>query len=151
VAEPVPLRPGTIERVEWVRVALPLASFQGNVPRDQVRVNRIIITGDRVATFWIGQIRIDVDDSPIEARIEVMPPDPRAGQPMQFIAITAGATPTRVAWDFDDANGLQADAAGDTVYHAYARPGEYTVTCTVSDATGQKAPFSATAAVRVEP
>ncbi len=40
------------------------------------------------------------------------------------------------SWDFDDTNGIQVEATGATVSHAYADEGVYTVTLTVADANG---------------
>lgn len=43
------------------------------------------------------------------------------------------------SWDFDDRDGIQADASGPMVEHVYTRGGDYTVTLTVTDEMGKSA------------
>ena len=149
-AEPVPFKPAIIERKEWLRIAIPLANFMGKVPKDQMKVKRMLICGDGISTFFIGQMKLVVDNSPVTAQLSVFPPESTVGREITFSAqVEAGDAQTRVTWDFDEKDGIQVEAVGEKVSKIYRKPGEYQVTCVVSDITGGKAPFSTTINVRV--
>jgi hypothetical protein len=53
-------------------------------------------------------------------------------------------------WDFDKADGIQQQAVGSTVKYLYEEPGDYLVTCTVSDRDGVRSPVTKGIGIKVE-
>jgi len=133
----------------WVRVSYPIAVIKNKHEIVDPKLERLIITGDGTEPFYVGEIRIISDKSPMRAY---------AGED-QFVAARddvmfkataeTGAAVVRYSWDFDASDGIQEDAVGEVVYHQYRKPGEYTVTLTVSDIFGIKKPVTSTVKVTV--
>ena len=70
----------------------------------------------------------------------------------QKVEFTASPTANvrRYIWDFDDWDGLQEDAIGETVAWEFLEPGYYVVTLTVKDRTGRRLPQIDRVHVKVE-
>lgn len=145
----VPLSGCKVGEDGWVRVSYPLKIIKGEHEIAEPKLERLIITGDGTEPFYVGEIRIINDNKPIQAY---------AGED-QFVAakddvmfranVDPGAAVVRYSWDFDASDGIQEDAVGEVVYHKYRKPGEYTVTLTVSDIFGLKKPATSTLKVTV--
>lgn len=136
----------------WVEVAIPLSSINGFSRTNKI-VESMSFSGDKTSTFYLGDIRIVHDDTPITGEMNVTEPLNLAlGDTVKFIGYGyGGATVLKYSWDFDAADGIQEDAVGQAVEHKFRTPGTFTVTCTISDFYGIKKPFSCTATVKVNP
>jgi PKD repeat protein len=62
-----------------------------------------------------------------------------------------GSTVLKYSWDFDDKDGIQEDAVGQSVRHKFRKPGTYTITLTIADAYGLKKPYTTTMKAVVNP
>ena len=62
-----------------------------------------------------------------------------------------GATPLRYTWDFDSADGVGVDSEGQSVIRRFRKPGDYTITLTITDIYGLKKPYTTTIKVTVNP
>lgn len=142
-----PFDPPITDQEGWFPLGVALGAFKGLSPNAQIREIRVF--GDAYGVFYIGEIRIATDSTPISGD---------AGEE-QIVAAndlvrlearaSAGITPLRFSWDFDARDGIQEDAVGRVVTTRYRRPGEYTVTLTVTDIFGLKKPFIATTRITV--
>jgi hypothetical protein len=130
-----PIYPGDRNNAGWVRIGFPLADFNGAIGD---KLQRILILTHGADTVYIGEIKLRLDTSTIQARPMVQPAITQVGQPVTFLAnATAGLTPLKVEWDFGAAAGGQPQlATGDRVVNVFEQPGSYEVMMTVRDATG---------------
>jgi hypothetical protein len=148
VAEPVSFTPGTKDERGWTYVAVAMSMFKGQVSEN---VSRLMIFTDRPDVFYVSQIRLKLLKlEPIRVNVSS---DPVVAKPGQIVKLTAqveaGPTGYLVTWDFDDRDGIRVDAAGENVIARYGQPGEYVVTCTVTDLSGARPPVESTIGVRV--
>ncbi|MCS7309673.1 MAG: PKD domain-containing protein [Armatimonadetes bacterium] len=142
-----PFDPPLTDQEGWFPIGVALGAFKGLSPDAQIREIRVF--GDAYGVFYVGEIRVATDATPITGD---------AGEE-QIVAAndlvrlearaSAGITPLRYSWDFDASDGIQEDAVGRVVTTRYRKPGEYTVTLTVTDIYGMKKPFVATTKVTV--
>jgi len=142
-----PFDPPLADEEGWFPIGIALGAFKGMPPNAQIREIRLF--GDAYGVFYVGEIRVATDPTPITGD---------AGEE-QIVAAndlvrlearaSAGITPLRYSWDFDARDGIQEDAVGRVVTTRYRRPGEYTVTLTVTDVFGLKKPFVATTKITV--
>ena len=129
-----PIYPGSKDASSWVRVGFPLRDFKGPIGG---KLDRIAIFGERRDTVYIGQVKLVLDNTPIEASPAAYPAIASVGKPVTFLAnARAGLAPVNAVWDFDNSNGIQAEATGLRVMNVYDRPGDYEATVTITDATG---------------
>lgn len=135
----------------WVRVGIPVAA----IPRlDQTNmvVDRIAVSGDARTIFYLGEIRVVTDSTPIQGFLDRKEMNLARGDEVLLTASAeAGYSVLEYAWDFDASNGVQDDATGPAVYHRFRIPGEYVVTCTIRDKYGLKSPWTGTIKVTVNP
>lgn len=116
---------------------------------DAARVKQMAIFGDTYAVFSIGEIGIIADETEISLQPLELPPV-FTNDNISFIASAeGGATTLRYSWDFDASDGVQSDAEGRTIRHAFKKEGKYTVTLTVTDVDGIKKPATTTTEVEV--
>lgn len=136
----------------WRSFSLPLTAING-FARTNKTVQSVAISGDALSTFWIGDIRVINDTTPISGEMNFKDDLNLAlGDEREFIAHGfAGSTPLKYAWDFNDADGIQVDAEGQSVKYKFRRPGTFKVTLTVMDAYGNKKPATASIKVVVNP
>jgi len=147
-----PLVPGSLARGGWKRVAMPLAAFKSAGSERGERLLGLRIFADRADVFYVGQIRLIVDDAPMYLKIVTEPAQVLTGSKVKFSAeVEAGAATALLSWDFDNRDGLQTDAQGGKVEWIYREPGDYVITCMASDAYGGKGQVTATAKVHVLP
>jgi hypothetical protein len=135
-------QPVDIRRTQsgWTTLSVPFAAFKGPRPTvGRAMLSRIIFSGDRPDTFYIGEITTRIDDSDIALDV---PPEEQTISPGDTLQLTATADPglanVEMVWDFDKRDGLQEEAFGETVVHSWKDPGEYTVTLRVRDINGVK-------------
>lgn len=133
----------------WVRVAVPMAKFKRAGDISEFRLKRLLIMSDMPTTMYLGEMKIVTDDSPIK----VDPLDSQTVALMDDVFFTAnargGVSSLKYAWDFDSSNGIQAEQTSRVARYVYTRGGTFTVTLTVSDADGLKAPVTVSTSIEV--
>lgn len=150
-AEPCDLVPGTLGDRGWRRIDVPINKFLPK-PKNVFQVERMVIAGSPAEEFYIGQIAIIRDPTPIQVRIVPHDTRVRAGeQSAVAIEVEAGAAQTRVSWDFDGSDGIQEDAVGPAVWFSRNEPSGYTITYTVTDVDDNKATVTGTMSIKVVP
>ncbi|HSI72985.1 MAG TPA: PKD domain-containing protein [Fimbriimonas sp.] len=146
----VPLKTGggSAER-GWSNVSVPLASITG-LDRTNKMVKSIAFAPDETSTFYIGELRVINDTTPISGEISPKSLNLGAGQEVRLSARGfGGSSILKYSWDFDDADGIQVDAEGQSVMRKFRKPGTYNITLTISDYFGLKKPYSTTMKVVV--
>lgn len=136
----------------WKNIGLPLQAITG-LDRTNKVIKEIAFSGDATATFYVGELRVVSDTTPIRADI--------LGNRTYNLALgdqlilngsgTGGASILKYSWDFDNTDGIQADAENQQVVYRFRKPGKFKVTLTVTDSFGLKAPATATIEVTVNP
>ncbi len=121
-----------VDHNNWQVVSIPVQAIKGMTPQTaSVKVIRIF--GNGPGSLLIGKISVAVDASPLSDKHM----DEQVVATKQFVrysaTATAGTRPVKFSWDWDAADGIQAESSGRTVYHAYYLPGDYKVTVTASD------------------
>lgn len=144
--------PKTIDDEGWVSVALPLAAFGLNQSSGGFKLRQMKISGDYSDTFWIGQIRVIKDDTPIFVSNIEFSMDVVSAYDLVVLKgeAEAGRTSLLYSWDFNADDGIQEDATGQLVEVLYKKAGTYTITLTAKDPDGIKQPVSRTAEIYVE-
>ncbi|MBX3096280.1 MAG: PKD domain-containing protein [Fimbriimonadaceae bacterium] len=134
----------------WRRAGIPLQAITG-FARTNKTIQSIALAADEATTFYVGSISILEDSTPITADLPMNDTmNIGTGDTIIFQASgQGGATKLIYEWDFDDKDGIQADAEGRAVRHRFRTPGTYTVTVVVRDAYGLKEPFRRTMTVTV--
>lgn len=133
----------------WQPISIPLSAFRGP-GQGGTQVQRMIISGDQHDIFFIGQIKIAVDQAPIGLNVLAQPVVVKAGDRVNLTAqVSPGLAAVRVSWDFGGNSVVGEEATGEKVVQIYPDKGEYTVTCTVSDPDGIKKPVSGTITIKV--
>jgi hypothetical protein len=135
----------------WTTVGIPLAAISGFAATNK-SLESIALSCDAVATVYVGEIKIVNDPTPVYGEASPAELNLALGDVQIFRATgSAGSTPARFLWDFDDGDGIQIDAEGATVRRAFRKAGTYTVTLTTVDAYGLKKPHVTTVKVTVNP
>ncbi|MCW5939946.1 MAG: PKD domain-containing protein [Fimbriimonadaceae bacterium] len=135
----------------WVMAAVPLQAIAG-LERTNHEIQSIAFAGDAVASFFIGEISVESDTTPIYADVNHDDLNLALGDSVTFVASGSGGSSQLVyEWDFDAADGIQVDAEGQSIVRVFRKPGEFTITLKVRDAFGLKEPFTRTIKVVVNP
>jgi hypothetical protein len=135
----------------WRSVAVPLQAIAGFGDSNKA-VKEVAISGDALTTFYIGDIRIVNDSTPISGDASPMTMNLALGDQMTLTARGyGGASILKYSWDFDDKDGIQMDAEGQSVQRKFRKPGTYKITLTISDVFGLKAPYTTTLTATVNP
>lgn len=148
----------------WKQAGIPLQAIKGFDKTNKI-VKEISFSGDVSTAFYVGDLRVISDRTPIRAEPSFRTALLSVNQSLTFSASGyGGSSVLKYSWDFDDADGIQNDAEGANVKYRFRtasndlrntaqyRPnGEFTVTLTVSDAYGLKEPYKTTLKVKVNP
>ncbi|HLP00367.1 MAG TPA: PKD domain-containing protein, partial [Fimbriimonas sp.] len=148
----------------WKQAGIPLQAIKGFDKTNKI-VKEISFSGDVSTAFYVGDIRVISDRTPIRAEPSFRTALISVNQTLNFSASGyGGSSVLKYSWDFDDADGIQNDAEGANVKYRFRtasndlrntaqyRPnGEFTITLTVSDAFGLKEPYKTTLKVKVNP
>ena len=148
----------------WKQAGIPLQAIKGFDKTNKV-IKDISFAGDVSTAFYLGDIRVIYDRTPIKAEPTFRTAVCGINDSLTVSATGyGGSSVLKYTWDFDAADGIQVDAEGQTVTYRFRtasndlknpasmRPnGEFTVTLTVSDAYGLKDPYSTTIKVKVNP
>lgn len=138
----VPVDTSTSTDRGWRVVALPLQSISGFARTNKV-VKDIGFSGDGTSTFYIGDLRVVNDSTPIHGEIENQETNFAVGDTVTFHARgTGGSSVLKYSWDFGANNSIGEDAVGQTIKHKFRKPGKYRVTLTISDLYGLKPAFT---------
>lgn len=136
----------------WSTLAVPLQAITG-LDRTNKQISEIAFAADDTVTFYVGDLRVVSDTTPLRGETDVKGSlNIGATETRTFRAYgSGGASVLKYTWDFDDSDGIQVDAEGQTVKRRFRKPGTYTVTLTVSDYFGLKQPYTSTFKVTVNP
>jgi hypothetical protein len=134
----------------WKITSIPLQAINGFAKTNKI-IKDIALAGDVTATFYLGDLRIVNDSTPIHGEIENNPDLNLAlGDSVTFRANgTGGASTLKYSWDFGTSSTPEEDAVGQTVVRKFRKSGTYKVVLTISDAFGLKAPYSTSVRVKV--
>lgn len=138
----------------WVKIGIPLEALKERVGEGTFTVKRLVIGANAPDTISIARIVALNDDTDITA--EATPErfnEIRVNRPIRFTALAkGGVTPLKLCWDFDASDGVQEEAIGARVEHAFSKPGRFTVTFTAKPAdNAEKRPVVDTMEVEVVP
>lgn len=136
----------------WSTLAVPLQAITG-LDRTNKQISEIAFAADDTVTFYVGDLRVVSDTTPLRGETDAKGTlNIGATETRTFRAYgSGGASVLKYTWDFDDSDGIQIDAEGQTVKRRFRKPGTYTVTLTVSDYFGLKQPYTSTFKVTVNP
>lgn len=149
VADPVPAGVLAKDKRGWLPVTVPLSRFQGEKGATLLRA--VGIFADQSDTFYLGQVRLTVDHTPVRAAVKADPGVARTDELISFSTeITGGASDPEVAWNFGDSGKREPQAVGPKVKYIYKKPGDYIVTATVTDRAGVQPPVTESTGVHVE-
>jgi hypothetical protein len=150
IADSWPIEAANLSPGAWKRIDLPMAYFKSAQSEPASLLKGLRISGDRADVFYIGQMSLLVDDAPLRLQISGDPARPNIDQAITFRAnVEGGAASTLVSWDFDNSDGIQVQAQGDTVQWIYRQSGSYIVTAIATDEFGGKTPVTVTTMVIV--
>lgn len=135
---------------DWRGVSIPLPSIKGFDKTNRM-VSSIAISGDATAVFYVSEVKVVEDTTPITGSLS--PRDDMnlaLGDEVTFTANGfGGASTLKYLWDFDGDG--QTDAEGQVVKRKFRKAGEFVVKVTITDANGIKASRSETVKVKVNP
>jgi hypothetical protein len=157
----VPADTGAPDQRGWRPVAIPLRAISGFDRTNKV-VKSIAVSADSLATFYVGDIRIVNDATPVRARMlfdsngtgwrDATKLNIGLGTELSFGAVgEGGASVLKYSWDFDSSDGIETDAEGSVVKRKFRKDGTFKITLTVTDVYGLKAPFTTTIDIVVNP
>ena len=133
----------------WVRIAVPLEKLKAAGAGDEFKLKRMLMFSDTPSNIYIGEIKLANDT----ALIKVESLDSQVTAQYYEVLLVAkaesGISSLKYSWDYDSSNGIQADSTGLVGRYIYTKSGEFTVTLTVSDVDGIKAPVQVTSNISV--
>jgi hypothetical protein len=134
----------------WTLLAIPVPAISG-ISTGATQVKEVRLFGDQPCTMYLGAIRIVEDANPIIVEPMEEAVFPTNDKHLFTAHASAGVTPLHYSWDWNSADGIQAEAEGPTIRHAYYHEGDYTATLTVTDIFGSKQPVVTTFHVKITP
>lgn len=149
----VPVNSSSVNDRLWREVAIPLSAINGFERTNRI-VKEIALSGDTTSTFYVGDIRVVNDQTPITGDIMDVSGDLNLALGDTVLLVGegyGGASPLKFTWDFDATDGIQIDSEGQAIRHKFRKPGTYEVTMTIIDMYGLKTPFSKSFKVKVNP
>lgn len=133
----------------WRTIGVPLQAITG-LERTNKIIQSVAFSSDVVGSFYVGEVRTMNDSTPIYGETNFRETNVGSGSTLTFSATGfGGSSVLKYTWDFDSTNGIEVDAEGQSVKRRFRKPGTYTVTLTISDVYGLKAPFTTTVKVTV--
>lgn len=135
----------------WRSVGVPLQAISGFSKTNKM-ISAMAFSTDSVASVYVGEVKIQSDATPIYGEPNVREMNLALGDQVTFSGSGfGGATPLRYTWDFDSADGVGVDSEGQSVIRRFRKPGDYTITLTITDIYGLKKPYTTTIKVTVNP
>lgn len=135
----------------WTQTGIPVSMIPG-FDKTNRTVKSFAIAADAPTYFYVGEIKVAQDDTPIQGQIHN--DKLNIGKGTEIVlqgSAEGGATPLTFSWDFNSTDGVQEDAVGQAVRHKFRLPGTFKVTLTVRDVYGLKEPWVGTLDVTVNP
>ena len=148
----VPIMSSQAEGQGWRSISVPIQAISGFDRTNKV-VKQISLSTDTIGTFYVGEMKVAQDEAPISAKIlNESNLSLALGDKATFNGYGEGGSSVLVyRWDFDDRDGIQVDAEGQTVIRKFRKAGTFNVTLTVSDKYELKKPAIKTLIVTVNP
>jgi len=135
----------------WRSVAVPLQAISG-LDRTNKVIKDVALSADQTTTFYVGDLRVVSDKTPIRAEPNVRDINRELGAEVIFSASgQGGSSVLKYTWDFDASDGIGVDAEGQAVRRKFRKAGTYTITLTVSDYYGLKDPYTTTIKAVINP
>ena len=135
----------------WVQAGIPVSMIPGFAKTNRT-IQSIAVSADAPTYFYVGEIKVTQDVSPIQGQIHNTALNVGKGTEVVLQSTAeGGATPLVFIWDFNSTDGLQEEATGQAVRHKFRQPGTFKVTLTVKDIYGLKTPWVGTLDVTVNP
>ena len=135
----------------WRTASIPLQAISG-FERTNKEVKELGFAADVTTTFYIGDLRVVNDTTPITGEPNVRDLNLALGDKVNFAANGyGGSSVLKYSWDFDDKDGIQEDAIGQFVTRQFRKPGAFKITLTISDEFGLKKSYSTTINAKVNP
>ena len=145
---------------QWKRLSIPISVIPG-IKADDAKIKEIRVFGDAPGIMRLGNIAVIMDRTPIT--VDSLPNRDLARLAVHDFraAARAGITPLSVSWDWDASDGIQEEAQGRFVSHAFRKESGYDrnsnkildniVTVTVKDLYGVKKPVVTKFSIHVTP
>ena len=136
---------------KWIQAGIPVGKIPGFAKTNRT-IQSVAIAADAPTYFYVGEIRVTQDVSPIQGQIHNTALNVGKGTEVVLQGTAdGGVTPLEFVWDFNSTDGVQEEATGQAVRHKFRQPGTFKVTLTVRDIYGIKQPWVGTLDVTVNP
>ncbi len=143
--------PSSYDDRGWRTVAIPVRAITG-FDRTNKQVKEIWVSADATTTFYIGNIAVLQDVTPIQGEINATDLNLALGDEVPLSAYGyGGSSVLEYHWDFDASDGIQIDASGQSIRRKFRKAGTYTITLTVQDRYGLKKPYVTSIKATVNP
>ena len=144
----IPLKNQRRDDQGWYNLGVPFAALKSLAAGDKLK--EVQVFADAPGSFYVGEIRIINDTTPIQANSLDDQTEPKASELTFQGSADDGVTPLVYNWNFGEIKGDKGvDAVGRRVTHTFRKSGDYIVTLTVSDLYGFKKPSVTTCRVRI--
>jgi hypothetical protein len=136
---------------QWHNYAIPVSRIP-KLPATNARVSRLGFFADAPVTYYVGEVTVISDRTPITGEIVEMGTNLARDDEPLFVGVGSGGnTPLKYYWDWDASDGVQRESEGGAVYHMFRVPGEYTITLEIADEYGIKESATTTIKITVNP
>ncbi len=133
----------------WKQFSIPLQGITG-LGNTNKQIQSIAFAGDSAATFYIGDLRVINDTTPISGELRINRTNLALGDELTLIGYgNGGSSVLKYEWDFDSDG--QVDAEGQAIKRKFRKPGDINITLMISDKYGLKKPYKTTVKVKVNP
>jgi hypothetical protein len=146
----LPLEYARTTEQQWKQLSIPVMAVPG-LKADDAQIKEMRIFADVPGTVYLGQARVVTDVTPVTIDRIGEKVIPRNSRYTYTVKASAGVIPLKVAWDFDEADGIQEEKIGRTVIFRYTKTGDFVATVTVSDLYGMMEPKTLKFKVHVTP
>jgi hypothetical protein len=134
---------------DWITVSLPVYRLR-NASTTSPKISFVTICTDNPTFINVGNVKLVTDSTPITASAGGEKDIPVNTSIVFNGKASAGASMLKYEWDFETNGPFVPQAEGPYATHTYTSKGVYTVTLTVTDIDGIKAPAVDTTTVHVE-
>lgn len=147
----IPVTSNSGKAYDFKAIAVPLQGIAGFDKTNKI-IKEVAISGDAVSTYYVGDIGVYNDPTPIMADVSASSTNLALNDEITLSAVANGGSSVLVySWDFDDSDGIQTDSEGVNLKRKFRKPGKFVITLTVSDKYGLKAPITKKVEIEVNP